>query len=96
MCGLSARTYSWGGEGSRFAGGDWGDSFLKYLVMPTGLSTSIVGDSSSEGGAEDREERSEPERDMMEGRQVHGSVARGLVLSECALGSGGKKRRGYY
>jgi hypothetical protein len=65
MSGLSARTYSCGGEGSRFGGGD-SDSFLKYLVMPTGSSTAIGATSSSEGGADDRDERSESERDMLD------------------------------
>lgn len=68
--GLSARTYSCGGEGSRFAGGDC-DSFLKYLVIPTGSSTSMVGDSSSVGGADDKEDRSEPEADMVDGGKLY-------------------------
>lgn len=62
IAGLSAITYSCGGEGSRFGGGV-DDSFLKYLAIPTGLSTSISV-SSSVGGAEDNEEESESEGAM--------------------------------
>lgn len=78
MFGLSARTYSCGGDGSRFGGGEGGASFLKYLVIPTGLSTSMAGGSSSEGGADDSEERSEPERDMALRQELYrrGSVDR--------------------
>jgi len=64
MSGLSASTYSCGGEGSRFGGGV-SDSFLKYLVMPTGSSTAIGAFSSSVGGADDSDDRSESEREDM-------------------------------
>ena len=64
MPGLSAITYSCGGDGSRLGGGVE-DSFLKYLAMPVGSSTSISG-SSSVGGAEDNDEESESEGDMFD------------------------------
>lgn len=64
ISGLSASTYSCGGEGSRFGGGV-SDSFLKYLVMPTGSSSMAIGAaSSSVGGADDSDEMSESESDM--------------------------------
>lgn len=66
MSGLSAKTYSWGGEGARFGGGDSDSFFLKYLVIPTGSSTAMEAGSSSEGGADDSDERSESERDMLD------------------------------
>ena len=40
------------------------DSFLKYLVIPIGLSTSMAV-SSSVGGAEDNDEESESEGGML-------------------------------
>jgi hypothetical protein len=64
MVGLSARTYSWGGDGSRFGGGV-SDSFLKYLVIPTGSSTAMAA-SSSVGGADDSDESSESEGAMVD------------------------------
>lgn len=64
MIGLSAKTYSWGGDGSRFGGGV-SDSFLKYLAIPTGSSTAIAA-SSSVGGADDSDERSESEGAMVD------------------------------
>jgi hypothetical protein len=59
MLGLSARTYSCGGDGSRFGGGV-SDSFLKYFAIPAGFSTAIAA-SSSVGGADDNDESSESE-----------------------------------
>lgn len=63
MSGLSARTYSCGGDGDRFGGGD-SDSFLKYFAMPAGFSSIGIGDSSSVNGADDSDEESESESDM--------------------------------
>lgn len=65
ISGLSANTYSWGGEGSRFGGGD-SDSFLKYFAMPTGSSMAMEPVSSSDGGADESDDRSESERDMFD------------------------------
>ena len=63
ISGLSASTYSCGGEGSRFGGGV-SDSFLKYLVIPTGSSSMAIGAvSSSVGGADESDESSESESD---------------------------------
>ena len=59
ISGLSARTYSCGGDGSRFGGGV-SDSFLKYFAMPEGFSVAMLA-SSSVGGAEDNDESSESE-----------------------------------
>lgn len=63
MFGLSAKTYSCGGEGARFGGGV-DDFFLKYLAMPTGSSIAMAA-SSSVGGADDSDEISESESDML-------------------------------
>jgi hypothetical protein len=57
MSGLSASTYSWGGEAGRFDGGV--SSFVKYFVMGALVSKVIAIDSSSVDGAEDNEEESE-------------------------------------
>lgn len=76
---LSSSTYSCGGEGCRFGGGV-SDSFLKYLVMPTGSSTAIGAFSSSVGGADDSDDRSESESDDM--------LDLGVVLREQWFGSG--------
>lgn len=62
---LSANTYSWGGDGSRFGGGD-SDSFLKYFAMPTGSSMAMEPVSSSDGGADESDESSESDRDMLD------------------------------
>jgi hypothetical protein len=59
ISGLSATTYSCGGDGSRFGGGV-SDSFLKYFAIPVGRSIAIVA-SSSVGGADDNDESSESE-----------------------------------
>lgn len=59
ISGLSATTYSCGGDGSRFGGGV-SDSFLKYFAIPVGWSIAIVA-SSSVGGADDNDESSESE-----------------------------------
>lgn len=64
ISGLSAKTYSCGGDGSRFGGGV-SDSFLKYFAIPTGSSIAMAA-SSSVGGADDNEETSESEGDMVE------------------------------
>lgn len=86
ISGLSARTCSCGGEGSRFGGGVSDSFFLKYLVMPTGSSTTIGLDSSSVGGADDSDESSESESfDMLD---VEGGCARGD--SEVMEGKQGK------
>ena len=63
ISGLSARTYSCGGDGERFGGGD-SDSFLKYFAMPAGSSSIDIGDSSSVNGADDSDEESVSESDM--------------------------------
>ena len=63
MLGWSARTYSCGGDGSRFGGGV-SDSFLKYLAMPTGWSIAMAA-SSSVGGAEESDDKSDSECDML-------------------------------
>lgn len=76
---LSSSTYSCGGDGSRFGGGV-SDSFLKYLVMPTGSSTAMGAFSSSVGGADDSDDRSESESDDM--------LDLGVVLRERWSGSG--------
>lgn len=66
ILGLSARTYSCGGEGSRFGGGV-SDSFLKYFAMPTGSGSSIaMAASSSVGGADDSDDSSESEGAMVD------------------------------
>lgn len=70
ICGLSARTNSCGGEGSRLGGGDSGSSFFaKYFWIPCGSSTSMMGGSSSDGvgGADESDDESESARDMVEG-----------------------------
>lgn len=59
MSGLSASTYSCGGDSGRSGGGD---SSLKYFVMGALASKAISIDSSSVGGADDNEERSEDDR----------------------------------
>jgi hypothetical protein len=64
MFGLSARTYSCGGDGSRFGGGV-SDSFLKYFAIPSGSSMAMAA-SSSVGGADESEERSESECAMID------------------------------
>lgn len=57
--------YSCGGDGSRFGGGV-SDSFLKYFAIPTGSGSSIaIAASSSVGGAEDSDDRSESEGAML-------------------------------
>lgn len=65
ILGLSAITYSCGGDGSRLGGGV-DDSFLKYFAMPVGLSISMAV-SSSVGGADDSDEESESEGAMLKG-----------------------------
>lgn len=72
ILGLSASTYSCGGDGSRFGGGV-SDSFLKYFAMPTGVSSTAIA-SSSVGGADDNDDRSESERVML--KLVVGKVGR--------------------
>ena len=62
--GLSARTYSCGGDGSRFGGGV-SDSFLKYFAIPTGAASISIAASSSVGGADDNDERSDSEGAML-------------------------------
>lgn len=57
MSGLSARTYSCGGDAGRLGGG--GDSCLKYLVIEAVFSYVNDMDSSSVGGADDNDEESE-------------------------------------
>jgi hypothetical protein len=64
ILGLSASTYSCGGDGSRFGGGV-SDSFLKYFAMPTGRSSIAIAASSSVGGADDNDD-SESEGAMLE------------------------------
>ena len=64
MLGLSAKTYSFGVDGSRYGGGV-SDSFLKYLAIPTGSSMAMAA-SSSVGGADESEERSESEGAMID------------------------------
>ena len=59
ISGLSATTYSCGGDGSRFGGGV-SDSFLKYFAIPVGCSIAMVA-SSSVGGADDNDESSDSE-----------------------------------
>lgn len=59
ISGLSAKTYSCGGDGSRFGGGV-SDSFLKYFAIPEDFSTDMAA-SSSVGGADDNDESSESE-----------------------------------
>lgn len=88
MSGLSAKTYSCGGEGARFGGGD-SDSFLKYLVMPTGSSTAMGADSSSDGGADDSDERSESESDMLD---MFAEVGSGCVEKERRWASARRKK----
>lgn len=61
MSGLSASTYSCGGDSGRSGGGDSSFS-LKYFVMGALASKAISIDSSSVGGADDNEERSEDDR----------------------------------
>lgn len=73
MMGLSARTYSCGGDGSRFGGGV-SDSFLKYFVIPTGAASTSIAVSSSVGGADDNEERSESEGAMLGVLVVEGTL----------------------
>jgi hypothetical protein len=63
MSGLSARTYSCGGDAGRLGGG--GVSFLKYFVIGALASYANDMDSSSVGGADDRDEESE--KDMVSG-----------------------------
>lgn len=63
MSGLSASTYSCGGDSGRSGGGGDSSFSLKYFVMGGLVSKAISIDSSSVGGADDNEEVSED--DMM-------------------------------
>lgn len=59
-------------------GGGDSDSFLKYFVMPSRFSSITMADSSSVKGADDSDEESESERDILD--MVVGCV---LMLMLC-------------
>ena len=90
ISGLSANTYSCGGEGERVGGGD-GDSSLKYLVMG-GVASKSSDISSSVVGTDDNEDISESDSDMI----AHGGLGGvwGWTSLGCnSLGMGKVQRR---
>lgn len=76
ILGLSARTYSWGGDGGRLGDGGAGaagfSAFLKYLVIPALRLTDSAMDSSAVETTEDKDEE-ESESDMAKpARRIEG------------------------
>lgn len=92
MSGLSASTYSCGGEGARFGGGGEaalaGVLGLKYFSKPMLRWTDAAMVSSSVDGGDDREDESEPDmvlayRGRWFGRRRYG------VVDACPVDGGG-------
>lgn len=90
MSGLSASTYSWGGEGARFGGGGEaglaGFLGLKYFSKPILRLTEAAIVSSSVDGADESEDESELDMVLCCGRWLGGVMVAAVVILVVVLG----------